>query len=147
MKRSFPVIVLLLWALSLPAEEPPHLSKKLLGEAKEVCEILVEEVRVRDDSEGRYKMKLVNLRARVLKAARTSAGLKKGDTLYLLYVHTYDKIPGPSPVPVLKEGGRYRAWLNPLKGEAVPEDRLLKDWDGRNGYGPPALGKSFLLID
>lgn len=147
MKRHILFIALLLWAFALAAEEPPRISKKLLGEAKEVCEILVEEVRVRDDSEGRYKMKLVNLRARVLKAARTSAGLKKGDTLYLLYVHTYDKIPGPSPVPVLKEGGRYRAWLNPLKRAAAPEDRLLKDWDGTGGYGPAALGKSFVLID
>jgi len=133
--------------LALPAEEPPRLSRKWLEEAKEKCVIVVEEARVKDISDNRYRWKLVNIKARVEKVERTSTGLRPGMVIYVKYIHTFDKLPGPSSIPVLRKDHRYRAFLNPVEGRIDDRDLLLDGWDRSRQYAPAALGKSFLLID
>jgi hypothetical protein len=72
----------------------------------------------------------VEAEAQVEKVERTGTGLKQGDTIRIQYVSTQPDrpIPGPRPIPVLKRGESYPAFLLAVS---------------KGVYAPAAKGASF----
>lgn len=135
--------LLLCCATNLAPIEPPHLSKKLLKNAQEKIEIQVDKIAIKDVSHGKYLRKLVNVKAIILSVKESKSQLKTGSAIYILYLHRYDNMPGPSIIPILKKKNRYFAYLNKLKGKLHKKDMIMSGWDSSNQYQPAALGKSF----
>lgn len=126
MKYSF----LFLWLFCLLpcfGELPPSVYVDLQKRSPEVVEIRVDRVK------HQYlfrKHEIVT--ATVTKVTRTRSGLKVGDKIEIRYRHVPLRgASGPSPIPKLKKGNTYPAWLK--KGEG-------------GIYVPSARGKSFSRI-
>ncbi len=73
----------------------------------------------------------VRIHAEVLSVERSRSGLEKGSTITIRYNHFNPprKWVGPRPVPILKKGKEYPAFLNRMKDEEY--------------YVPAARGYSF----
>jgi hypothetical protein len=137
------ILSVLLISPLLLGEEPPRLSRKWLAEAEEKIDIRIIEVETKDVSDPPYLRKLVNLRAEVTAIRESRSGLQRGAVIFIIYLHRYDTIPGPSSIPILKEGHSYRAYLNRNRNSITPANILIEGWDGSRQYSPAALGKSF----
>ena len=148
MHRSTIVLIpsVLLISALLFGEEPPHLSRKWLAEAEEKINIRVLEAETEDVSDPPYLRKLVNLRAEVTAIRESRSGLQRGVIICIIYLHRYDTIPGPSAIPILKVGHRYRAYLNRNRNIIPSENILIEKWDSSRQYSPAALGKSFVEV-
>ncbi len=130
----------------LLGEEPPRLSRKWLAEAEEKIDIRIIEVENKDVSDPPYLRKLVNLRAKVTAIRESKSDLKPGAIIFIIYLHRYDKIPGPSAIPILKKDHIYQAYLNRNRNSITPENILIDGWDSSRQYSPAALGKSFVEV-
>jgi len=142
---SFSIIVLCFVA-NLAPEEPPHLSQKWLKNAQEKIEIQVDKVAIKDVSDGKYLRKLVNVKATILSVKESKSQLKIRSAIYIVYLHRYDNMPGPSSIPILVKKNRYFAYLNKLKNKLHKKDMIMSGWDSSNQFRPAALGKSFKEI-
>ena len=119
--------VLSLWFVSLLpcfAELPTSVYSELQKKSPEAVEIQVDRVK----HQGLFR-KQEKVSATVTKVTRSAAGLKVGDKIEIRYRH----IPlrgaaGPSPIPKLKAGAAYPAWLKKAEGGI---------------YAPSARGMSF----
>jgi len=114
------------------AELPPSAYAKMQKAAPESLTIEVREVKAdRTRGQGVTKV-IVFARARVTAVERSKTHLKKGDVLFISYVHEKldEPIPGPSQVPILKIGQQCPAFLERL-------DQKPKE------YRPAAGGYSF----
>ena len=141
------LLSIIIISTSLSGEEPTRLSRKWLAEAEEKIDIIVVDVEVKDVSDPPYMQKLVNVRAEVTKIRESKSGLRSGVDIFILYVHRYDKIPGPSKIPVLLKGKNYKAFLNRVKNKITSSAILMKGWDEKKQFAPAALGKSFVRIE
>ena len=106
------------------AELPTSVYSDLQKKSPEVVEIKVDRVK----HQGLFR-KQEKVSATVTKVIRTASGLKVGHKIEIRYRH----IPlrgaaGPSPIPKLKAGATYPAWLKKAEGGI---------------YAPSARGKSF----
>ncbi|MEX2286093.1 MAG: hypothetical protein WD648_03325 [Planctomycetaceae bacterium] len=114
------------------AELPPSAYAKMQKEAPEALTIEVREVKA-DRTRGQGVTKVnVFARARVTAVERSKSNLKKGDIIFISYVHEKldEPIPGPSQVPILKIGQQCPAFLEKLGNK--PKE-----------YRPAAGGYSF----
>ncbi|BDS07548.1 hypothetical protein NT6N_25880 [Oceaniferula spumae] len=123
MKRS----LLILWLLSLLpcfGELPPSVYADLKKKSPEKIEIRVDQVKHQSIFR---KQEMVT--ATVTKVMETSSKLKVGDKIEIRYRHVPLRgAAGPSPIPKLKAGASYPAWLKQGEGGI---------------YVPAARGKSF----
>ena len=112
------------------AELPPGSYEKLRAEAQEAITGKVLSVETKELEPGRTE---VVAEIKVTGVERSKVGLKKGDVVTVKYVHIDPaKLPGfagPRPIPILKNGKIYPAFLNKVEGEA--------------SYEPAAYGASF----
>jgi hypothetical protein len=125
MKRSI-IIFLFLISFIYPglfAELPPDAYRKMQDNAPEYLEIQIFKVNKKND--------LITVDARIDKVFRTECSLKPGVAITIKYEHIRSKlfIPGPRPIPILKKGKTYPAFLKKEKG---------KDF-----FSPAARGASF----
>lgn len=107
------------------AELPPGSYDKLRKEAQEALIIEVTDVTTTLVAGGTNQ---VIVKAKVLAVERSTAGLKKGDSIRIQY-ETHPPMPGPKPIPLLKAEEILPAFLN-AKGRA---------------YEPAAHGWSFVM--
>jgi len=117
-------------AVSL-AELPPYVYKERQQQAPESLIIKVLSVKMRETDEPRGKSIDISVEAQVEQVNRTKTGLKAGDAIRINYVHSQHKVPlpGPSEVPILRQGQVYPAYL-------------MKEAKGKE-YAPAAGGYSF----
>lgn len=116
------------------AELPPAAYASMQAGAPEVVRVQVVKVTTTDRSSEEMDIRSVTVVARVLYVRRTVAGIKKGETITIRYDSETPKTPGwagPAPIPVVRAGTVYRAYL---QGE------LTK-------LAPAAKGRSFETID
>jgi hypothetical protein len=120
------------------AELPPSAYAQFKAEAPEILRIQVLEVK---DEPGEASDSMDNrniqVKAKVLFVRRSKKGVKTGDSILISYQHSTPKTPGwvgPAPVPILKKGTVYRAYLS-VKGTG--KDAL---------FAPAARGQSFEVI-
>jgi hypothetical protein len=113
------------------AELPPYVYKERQQQAPESLIIKVVSVKMRNTDDPRGKSMDVSVEAQVERVKRTKTGLTAGDVIRINYVHSQHKVPlpGPSEVPILKQGHTY------------PAD-LMKEEKGKQ-YAPAAGGYSF----
>lgn len=123
--RCLAVLVVLFTASWACAELPPGSYNKLRADADEAIIIHVTDVKIAlmggDQS--------VTVEAKVLAVERSKNGLKKGDTITIVYTILGKPVVGPLPVPLLEKGEDYPAFLN-KKGQI---------------YEPAAYGWSFKM--
>jgi hypothetical protein len=118
------------------AEIEPKYYRQWQDRAPEALVIRVTAVRPivttqrRPDAENMLIHTRVEAEAVVEKIERTATGLKPGDTIRLQYVSTRSEPPivGPRPIPVVKRGETYPAFLLPVS---------------QGLYSPAARGASF----
>lgn len=112
------------------AELPPGSYDTLRDEAQEAITAKVLSVNTKELETGKTE---VTAELEVTAVTRSKAKLKKGEKLTVQYVHfDLSKLPGfagPRPVPILKTGKTYPAYLN------QEEDKDI--------YTPAAYGESF----
>ena len=116
---------------SARAELPPGSYDALCKEAQDAIIIEVESVTAKKLKAGWTD---VVLTARVVHVERSKAALKNGARITIRYESrdpTKVNIPGPRPVPVLKKGETYPAFLNGNEGTKV--------------FEPAAFGESFIM--
>lgn len=115
------------------AELPPGSYDELRMEAEEA--LIIEVISGITRTLGAGEMEVV-LKIKVLTAQRSKAGLKKDSQVTIRYV-SFDQsksstfVPGAAPIPVLKKGRVYPAFLNRAKN--------------RRDFEPAAYGWSFLM--
>lgn len=129
MKKILLVLVSLLLTSNLYAELPPYVYENLQKNAPEALTITVTKVQT---SLSSLTEKKVTVEARVLRVKHSRSGLKKGDSLTIVYYSVFWRPSGwvgPSSLPVLEEKHMYQAFLR-------------KD-ERTNYYYPDARGKSF----
>ncbi len=113
------------------AELPPGSYDKLRMEAQDVIIIEVTSVRAKELEAGWTD---VVITARVLSVERSKAALQRGEIITIKYQSRDPKkvrIPGPRPLPVLKMGVIYPAFLNGNEGNRL--------------FEPAAFGLSFVM--
>ncbi|MGH7006110.1 MAG: hypothetical protein ACREIP_19375, partial [Alphaproteobacteria bacterium] len=101
------------------AEIEPKYYRQMQDRAPEVATVRVLSVKsgTTRDKHHSGSFTLVNTRvvaeARVESVQKTSTGLKAGDTIRIEYVTTRPEppMPGPRPIPVLKDGQTYPVFL------------------------------------
>lgn len=120
---------------SARAEIDPRYYRQWQERAMEALVVRVTNVRTSVSSEkhsGGFMLinTKVDAEARVEKVERTGTGLKPGDTIRIQYVSTRasEPVSGPRPIPVLKRGESYPAFLLAVS---------------RGLYAPAAKGASF----
>ena len=129
--------LLVVWAVVLGtetrAELPPGSYDKLRAEAQEALTVEVLSVETKELEVGKTE---VVAEMKVTAVKRSKAELKRGDTLTVKYVHIdptkLQGFAGPRPVPILKKGKTYPAFLNKNEDEAT--------------YEPAAYGESFTAL-
>ncbi|MBW3623290.1 MAG: hypothetical protein KY468_07765, partial [Armatimonadetes bacterium] len=87
----------------------------------------------------------VDAKARVVRVKRSRTGLKPGRVIALRYEH-YLPSPGwvgPRPVPIVRPGRVYPAYLVKAASEAPPAGNGSKSAKGAKVYVPAARGYSF----
>ncbi len=118
---------------SLHAELAPETYLEMQSKAPEAVRIRVEEIRsTRDGFLGLSGKRNETVTATVISVTRSMSALEEGDRIIIRYSHGKQKGAGASPVPRLKKGATYPAWLS----------------KNGNGYFKPAAGGfSFSLVD
>lgn len=116
------------------AELPPEVYEEMQGKASEALKIRVNKVSserlgLLDFSGDRRQ----TVEATVISVTRTRSGLKAGDVIVIRYIarNPDEKMAGPSPIPRLKEGKEYPAWLS---------------WAKAGHYETAARGYSFSTV-
>ena len=112
------------------AELPPGSYDELRIKAQEALIIEVESVTTKEIKEGFAE---VILEARIVAVERSKSRLKKGSKIMIRY-ESLDTVkvpvhPGPRPIPILKKGEFYPAFLDEKKGTRE--------------FEPAAAGESF----
>ena len=113
------------------AELPPGSYDRLRREAQDAIIIEVESVTARELKAGWTD---VTMTARVVYVERSKAVLKNGARITIRYEsRDPNKVnfPGPRPIPILKKGETYPAFLNGNEGTKV--------------FEPAAFGESFVM--
>lgn len=113
------------------AELPPGSYDALRKKAKEAVIIQVTAVEKQPVKAGIIK---VTLKAKILHVERSKTNLKKMQTIVIKYTHIDPRkvrFVGARPVPLLKQGEVYPAFLNPAKQGKF--------------YQPAAYGESFRM--
>jgi hypothetical protein len=120
----------LLASSRVAAELPPSVYEEKRSAAPEVHRI-----RVRDVSTGicipvLCSNQSVTVQAEVIEVVRSGSGIRQGDRIEIRYDHFRpgEGWVGPSPIPILKKGAEYTAYL---------------ESDGKAGFRPGARGRSF----
>lgn len=123
----FAVALLSLAVQTAHAELPPGSYDALKAKAEEAVIITVESVTAANKAE---RIDVV-VRAKVVAVERSKAGLKKDGVFTFHYSTPAEgkQMPGPRPVPLLKKGETYPAFLNGVN----------------NGFEPAAYGESFTM--
>ncbi len=128
-----PLALLAALALAAPgrAELPQEAYRTMQRDAPEAVTIEVVSVRTVERRAAHGRTVAVTAEARVRAVERTKSQLKAGAVIRISYDHEINEppLPGPSPVPVIKAGKVYPAFLK-------------KRPDGP-GYTPAAGGYSF----
>lgn len=113
------------------AELPPEVYEEMQRKSPEVMKIHVNKVEserlgLLDFSGDRRQA----VEATVISVTRTGSGLKAGDAIVIRYIarNPDEEMARPSPIPQLKEGKEYPAWLSKAKA---------------GHYEPAARGYSF----
>ena len=132
MKKILLLLSMLLTHI-LYAELPPYVYDDLKNNAPESLTIEVTQV---ERSSLLFEGTTVTAKAKVIRTVRSATALQRGDSITIRYTTTAGTIKpgwvGPSPVPILKEGKSYKAYL-------IKEDE-------KSEYKPAARGKSFSII-
>ena len=136
MKTNKILVVLALFFVlkqSAFAEISPAAYKEMRDASPEIIEMKVDKVLMK-----RVKNKtFITIKAIVLGIKKTKVGLKKGQSIDILYSRTKhdDKWIGPMPIPILAKGKNYVAHLSSVKQKK-----------NKRHYVPFAMGHSFDLI-
>ncbi len=137
MRKLLAAIILVLLPPALSAEIAWKHYKKAQKDAGEFLDIRVTDVSL--DWCLVCSKRDVRVRAKVLKVHRTAAGIKVGNTILIKY-KTWTRRPrgwaGPRPIPILKEGQTYPAFLRRLS--VNKKDGII--------CGPAARGYSFQVL-
>lgn len=106
---------LLLLTQTTRAELPPKAYEEMRAKATDVVEIEITRVALNKRDRNDLRDISVFADAKITGVTRSRRRLKIGDKISLRYL-TFENITpgwaGPGPIPVVKVGGRYRAWLN-----------------------------------
>ena len=129
---SVSVAIVLSVIPAVRAELPPQVYEQYQQEAPEAVSLTIKSVKLTEKEQKESTLISIVAEARIDKVTRSASGLKPGDTIRIVYEHRRDRepVPGPSQPDIVKEGGRYPAFLQ-------------KQQDG--SYGIAARGFSFRM--
>jgi len=116
-------------ATHLPAEIAPEHYARMQDDAAE--QVTIEAVTVRKGFAPFRRTRAITVSARVVAVSRSATGITVGDTITIRYEHFNPPRGwvGPRPIPILRTGTRYPAFLS---------------WDAtEETYRPAARGASF----
>lgn len=109
------------------AELPPAAYREMQKQAPEYLEIKVISVKIVEVTDGVN----VEIKAQVTAVNRSKSQLTSGAAIQINYMHNTKLLIGPSPIPILKKGKTYPAFLKAV---------------GKEVYGPAAMGRSFEVV-
>jgi hypothetical protein len=116
-------------ATNLPGEIAPEHYARMQDDAPEY--VTIEPVSVQTGFAPFRRTRMITVTARVIAVSRSVSGIAVGDTITIRYQHFNPPRGwvGPRPIPILRRGARYPAYLS---------------WDATEGtFRPAARGASF----
>lgn len=133
MKTSVGLLLGLIFCLvNAYAELAPKEYREMQSHAPEAISIRVDRVFSRESKFLNFNgSRVETIEATVLAVTRSAFRLKAGDSIVIHYTHKKQRGAAPSPIPQLKKGNTYPAWLSKSK---------------TGTYEPAARGFSFSRI-
>lgn len=133
-RTLLPLVVVLVGAGTGLAELPPEAYREMQQQAPEALSIRVRSVSTETSRERAGTRTRVTVRAQVIAVRRSGANLAPGQQIVIAYERFVPTVPvfGPGPVPMLRAGQEYPAFLT-LNRET-------------RRYEPAAMSHSFATV-